>query len=66
MVYFRIITGDDQETEKKKNPDRIITKWILKLTLLKYFMLLADTKSNAFTINFYNNRKDSVESTSFT
>lgn len=39
---------------------------ILKLTLLKYFMLSVDTKANAFTSNFYDYRKNSVESTSFT
>ena len=51
--------------KQAKKIDRIINKWILKLTLLKYFMLLVDTKSNVFTINFYDYRKNSVESTSF-
>lgn len=50
--------------KQAKKIDRIITK-LLKLTLLKYFMLLLDTKSNVFTINFYDYRKNSVESTSF-
>lgn len=55
-------------TRKKpaKKPDRQITKWTLKLTLLKYFMCSVDTNSNALTINVHVYGKNAVESASFT
>jgi hypothetical protein len=58
-----MITGNDKKLQKVIT---IITKWIVKLTLLKHFMLLVGTKSTAFMINFHNFGKYLVEPISFT